>query len=309
MRRSIGCFTLLLQVLKADPNTVTRDESRRKISSDYDRRGASVLAAPDFYRDRGDDLLARATREWWESALPPADQRVNTRLGAPKLLDLCCGTGAFSVYPAKIGYQVWGVDLSPKSIEAAELQAKINRVSEGCCFQVDDAVEFLRRTREKFDVISICGSLYYLELETVLPLICDRLAEGGTFLCLETNGGNRFMSGYRRWRNRNHHHRDAQTLTGLLRESDYRAITKEFAVSRMEFFDCLTLLTPLVFRLCGSDRSQAERYHAWARQMDQLLLRLQCLHGLAFKIGLIGVKLSEPSKLTDFPKLDDPVNL
>ena len=82
----------------------------------YDRRGNDYLKgsensygsqrAPIFISEpyiQAEKLIAKAL-------VPGANQQ---------LLDLCCGTGLHSIYPAKIGFQVKGIDISPKSIEAA----------------------------------------------------------------------------------------------------------------------------------------------------------------------------------------------
>ncbi len=251
-----------------------------QLAASYDLRGERVLASGQFaFENRYQDLVARATRAFMESALPPL------RSGeTATFLDLCCGTGAFSIYPAKRGYQVTGVDLSPKSIEAARWQARRNAVSYACGFQVGDVVEFLRSTRETYDVISIAGSLYYLDRAEVLPLIRQRLKPGGTFLCLETSGGNAIMNLYRRLRNRVKHHRDPQTLTQLLKPCDYRDVARVFDTSAIRYFDFLTLAVPL-FRW---NRTVAEQYHSSAQGLDRVLLNTLGLHRLAFKIGFIG---------------------
>ena len=268
--------------------SVAAAEIAASIADTYDRRGETVLRSPFLLRERDQDLIARATRQSWERALPPAD-----RFAYPKFLDLCCGTGAFSLYPAKVGYQVWGVDLSAKSIAAAEMQAKVNGIDQLCRFEIGDVVEYLSAQTsgaadfpETFDVISICGSLYYLDISVILPLIYQRLAAGGVFLCLETNGSNLAMNWYRRWRNVWHHHRDPQTLSGLLRDRDYQNLQGYFrsvgVSSELVYLDFLTLLTPLFSR----NRVLAERFHGWASRWDRRLLKNRFLQAFAFKLFL-----------------------
>ena len=47
-----------------------------------------------------------------------------------RVLDIgCCGEGTNSILLAKLGAQVTGVDISPKSIELAERRAEINQVT------------------------------------------------------------------------------------------------------------------------------------------------------------------------------------
>ena len=86
----------------------------------------------DTYPDHG--MLLPATRAaWWEvleGALPTAPARV---------ADLGCGTGTVSVLLAEHGYDVTGVDLSPRMIALARTKAQTARQS--VLFEVGNAAE------------------------------------------------------------------------------------------------------------------------------------------------------------------------
>ena len=41
-----------------------------------------------------------------------------------EVLDYCCGTGNFSIYPALQGHKVYGIDISNKSVEIAKKKIK-----------------------------------------------------------------------------------------------------------------------------------------------------------------------------------------
>ena len=69
-------------------------------------------------------------------------------------LDYCCGTGVHSIYPAKLGAQVTGIDFSSSSIESAVERAKFFNVEDKCQFLLQDAEESIS-FRERFDFI-IC---------------------------------------------------------------------------------------------------------------------------------------------------------
>lgn len=253
------------------------------VAAFYDLRGESILrAGRATFAARFHHPLGRASRQFIESVLPPAQE------GA-KLLDLCCGAGAFSIHPAKNGYQVFGVDISPKSITAAREEAKRNQVDQACHFEAGDAVAALRSATSVFDVITICGSLYYLDRQQVMPLIVGKLAYGGTFLCLETNGSNALMNLYRYLRNLfQRKRRDQQTLHCLLRRQEILEIPRHFDDTEIRYFDFLTLLTPLLRwnnRLAGY-------FYAFARRLDEFLLNRAGLNALAFKVVIVGKKSS-----------------
>lgn len=83
--------------------------------------------------------------------------RLSNYVKGQRALDCFCYSGAWSVAAAKAGAQeVVGVDISPKAIELAAENAKLNEVSEVCKFIQADVFEFLRNSLkegEKFDLI------------------------------------------------------------------------------------------------------------------------------------------------------------
>src|SRR5262245_12964862 len=72
------------------------------------KKAASPEQLP-WHRDEPPGLLVRAVQQ----------------RGRPgKALDLGCGTGVFSIYLAKQGYEVTGIDLVPKAIDWARERAR-----------------------------------------------------------------------------------------------------------------------------------------------------------------------------------------
>jgi 23S rRNA (cytosine1962-C5)-methyltransferase len=85
------------------------------------------------------------------------DQRENRKavseLGRGRdVLDLCCYTGGFAVAAAKAGARrVIGVDMDEEALETARQNSKLNRVMVD--FYHQDVFNYLKQTREKFDVV------------------------------------------------------------------------------------------------------------------------------------------------------------
>jgi len=70
-----------------------------------------------------------------------------------RVLDIgCCGEGTNSILLAKLGAQVTGVDISPKSIELAERRAEINQVTGSYRF-LCSPLETAELEQGSFDII------------------------------------------------------------------------------------------------------------------------------------------------------------
>jgi SAM-dependent methyltransferase len=246
----------------------------------YEKGNEQFLCLPYNTYDLGHSRLATsAPNKYVESLLPVPPSGKSLRF-----LDLWCGTGIWSIGPAKLGYEVWGVDFSPKAVEVARWLAATNQVADRCHFVVSDALEYLRSTELTFDVVFISGSLHYLDLEQFLPCLTRCLRPGGQFFCIGTNGSNVTMNAVRRFLNVVKHHRDPRSLDRLIRLRTYPKIAACFEESEIRFFDCVTLLSG-VFR--GHGRFSIS-FHAFARRVDHVLLNVLGLHFLSFKVVFHG---------------------
>jgi len=88
----------------------------------------------------------------WNSEVPPrtlVNLVESGRIRPCKAVDLGCGTGNYSVWLASKGFDVTGVDSSPKAIEIAAENALRKGVS--CRFVVADLLGDLREISETFD--------------------------------------------------------------------------------------------------------------------------------------------------------------
>lgn len=75
------------------------------------------------------------------------------KINAKKILDLCTGSGAIAVSLAKYieGSQITAVDISPKALSVAKLNAKNNEVENQITFIESDL--FKELAKEKYDII------------------------------------------------------------------------------------------------------------------------------------------------------------
>ncbi|MDC0980120.1 class I SAM-dependent methyltransferase [Bdellovibrionales bacterium] len=208
-----------------------------------------------------------------------------TRHSNTKFLDLCCGTGVHSIFPAKNKYLVVGIDLSLASISYAKELAKQHRVEHLCSFKRGDVLELSAQLPTDFDYVFMSGGLYYFDVNKLLPIIVNRLKEeGGEFVCIETNGSNMLMNIYRQIKYFRSDRRDMRSIKSLLNRSDIQKVSKHFNYCELEYFDFLTLFCiffrkiPLVYEPLWKILSR----------VDYFLLNKVGLSFLAFKFLLRG---------------------
>lgn len=210
--------------------------------------------------------------------------RAALKQGAKDMVDVCTGTGIHAVMAASLGFQVVGVDISPKSIEAASHLARANRLEERCQFAVADVAQWARENRQ-FDVVYISGSLYYLrrvmDVSTVLKLV----RPGGLFVAVETNGSNLIMSVVRRLRALLFKDRDQTTVHHLLKVKEVDALAKSFVGGASRYFDFLSLGGALLARVSPK---LAGAYLVFARPLDRAIMAIPGFRYLAFKFVLSG---------------------
>lgn len=252
---------------------------RPPTATHYDLRGEAALRrfSPAAERARHAarlrDPLAGLVHRFLEERLP-----LPPRPGAT-LLDLCCGTGPFAVFPAESGYDVTGVDLSPASLASARARLAAHGLS--ATLKEADAAAYLGACpAECFDAIQCVASLYYLERSAVLPAIVRALRPGGVFLAVETNGSNFLANTLRRVRSLTRGDRDERTLRRLHRLADFDAIRAYFADSEVRYLYFLGLVGAFLPASIGS---------ALAACDDVLFARLGA-RALSFKVCIAGRK-------------------
>src|SRR6476469_6824160 len=77
-----------------------------------------------------------------------------------KVLDLGCGDGTTAIPEAKLGANVLGVDIARNLVEAGNLRAKKEGLT-NCIFQEGDATDLHELKDESFDlVVTIFGAMF-----------------------------------------------------------------------------------------------------------------------------------------------------
>lgn len=114
-----------------------------------------------------------------EEPSPFLIEAMNKRTKPGKALDLGCGAGIFSVYIAKAGFDVTGVDFIPEALEMAKEVAK----KEGVQVRWLQADLLNWEPNETFDIILDSGCLHTIsETERFKRNVVSWLAPDGDFI-------------------------------------------------------------------------------------------------------------------------------
>jgi SAM-dependent methyltransferase len=122
----------------------------------------------------------------WNYETPPAPliNLIKSEIIKPsKIIDLGCGTGNYSIYFAKKGYEVTGIDISPTAIAFAK--EKANEVNVKCNFIVADILGDLDNISTKFDFAYDWEVLHHISPENrrkYIENVYKILNKGGKYL-------------------------------------------------------------------------------------------------------------------------------
>lgn len=250
------------------------DEQARKIDCfSYDWTSGSQSFPPDI---RDPYLLLEATIQ----------KRLRENPAQKVVLDYACGHGLHSIFPAKLGAKVIGIDISTESLKIAVERARQEGVTDRCTFLEMDC-ENLDFPDNSFDAVYESGSLYYMNLEKVLSEIARVLKPDGLAVLIESLGENPVLN-FNRWLKHKIGLRDAATVKKLYKIHDLELANKYFKKVEKYFFNLATLTAVLFRPVPGYWLSLRI-----LKGIDNLLFKYRMFQKLAFKELLV---VSEPQK-------------
>ena len=203
-----------------------------------------------------------------------------------KLLDYGCGNGVHSIFPAKRGAEVIGIDLSEQSLKIAGERAK----REG----VEDKVRFLTMDCEKmgfpenyFDIIFDGGTFSSIDINKAYPELSRILKPQGFLLGIETFGHNPFTN-LKRKINKLIGKRTNWAAEHIFKIKDLEKAKDYFNKVDVYYFHLISWLAFPFLNLPGG-----KFLLKFLEAMEKILFKIRPLRKYAFKVVFI---FSEPKK-------------
>ncbi|MBA4375971.1 MAG: hypothetical protein C0401_07345 [Anaerolinea sp.] len=170
--------------------------------------------------------------------------------GSGQLLDVGCGAGMFLMEAAKLGWHVWGIDLSSLAVEKARINAPTASIRLG---QLEDL-----QPNEMFDMINLSHVLEHLpEPHQALRLCFEHLAPGGKLrICIPNIGSLEARLFGRAWRGldppRHAVHFRPKVIERLLQECGFAQVSIRPQMFASFISESIILLLPNGRQLFGS---------------------------------------------------------
>jgi len=161
----------------------------------------------DIFIDKAEVFIKIMEKKWVrakEEAYAVANIMSKHGVTEGKILDLMCGNGRLSLYLAKLGFDVVGLDISEKLINDAEMRAERMGVSENAKFYVGDARELtaILGHEAPFDaIINAWSSIGYYDDDTDLEIFSNAAKltrKNGLLLIIDTVNRDAILKTFRK---------------------------------------------------------------------------------------------------------------
>jgi ubiquinone/menaquinone biosynthesis C-methylase UbiE len=212
-----------------------------------------------------------------------AEKRLLERIAnGKKFLDYCCGEGKISIWLAKNGANVTGIDISDGSIEIAKANAAAQGLINKPALLIMDA-ENLEFNDNTFNTIICSGVLHHLDIQKAYLELARVLKPKGEIICIEPLAYNPVFQLYRKMTPRL---RTKWEMEHILTKKEIGFAKKHFNKIEIKFFHLATLAA-VPFRKFSEFQSILGVFE----KLDYILLKMPLLKWLAWQIVFI---LSEP---------------
>jgi ubiquinone/menaquinone biosynthesis C-methylase UbiE len=261
---------------------MTADQRKELEMSFHDQRekDRQIMSKEDWLKKYSNKKWYSITR----SSTNFVDSWFDNNLMGKSALDYCCGLGGTSLKLAQKGASVYGIDISPESVETARQTLEKEGYGEKSQFAVMDA-ESLSFEDNTFDVSVCSGVLHHLDVNLAFPELARVLKPDGTIIAIEALGYNPIIALYRKMTPKL---RTAWEAEHILTIRELNIAKKSFENVQANYFHLFSILaTP--FR----DASFFEVILRFLESLDSIILRLPGVRLMAWQMIFF---LSKPLK-------------
>lgn len=262
------------------------EERKRQEIAYYDKQAEKQLSEMSVRESEGDfegfDSFALASYRFCYELLKKHCRN-------KKILDYGCGNGVHTVFLAKVGKEVVGIDLSKPSLELAKKRVAGAGVAEKTSFLCMDC-EKLEFPDNSFDLVFDGGTLYALDLDKAFREVARVLKPDGVFIGIETFGHNP-LTNLNRKINYMRRKRTAWALGHIFQMKDVEKAKQHFGKIEIHFFHFISWFVFPLLSLPGGKFL----LHS-LEKLEEMLLRAPFFQRYAFKVVLV---FASPKKQND----------
>lgn len=246
-----------------------------------DRQAQSVLERDVDLTVSGSDGVQPSLRAPYAFAETILRDALRDRERKSLVLDFACGQGSHSIYPARAGAVVIGLDIAQSALLVARRRAQTASVAESILLCASDG-ESTCLKESSVDIVIAIHALPPLDIAKACAEVSRVLKPNGVAIFVETLGSNPLFNANRR-RNARHSIRTARQAAGVLKLRDLGGLRQSFEDVTWTFFDVTTVALAAVRQTKVSPRTVRV-----LQRVDRVITRL--FPALAFKA--VGVATS-----------------
>lgn len=223
------------------------------------------------------DFVLRSSTEFYYELI---HQKLNKNIDI-EILDYGCGGGEKHFQFADTNSHIVGIDISSKSIDFANEQAKKSKLNAEYFVMDCEKMSF---SDNSFGVVLDYGTFSSLNMEKALVELCRVLKNDGTMICIETYGHNPFMK-IIRWISVLTGRRTRWAAQHIMKKNNWNSITGAFENYQVFYFHFLVLFLPFILKIIS--KSLGNKVLSVVEKFDKAVLKIRIFQFLAFKTVVV----------------------
>lgn len=259
-------------------------EPRKEKEIEYYDRGAKQLLKG--FSEKKEDVDFEGFRPFLLESYIFLRNLLKNKCKDKRILDYGCGNGVHTVWLAKYGAKVVGIDLSEKSLAVARERAKREKVGERVKFLKMDC-EKMEFPDNSFDIIFDGGTFSSLDINKAFPEMARVLRPEGFVVGIETFGHNPLLN-FKRKINQFRGKRTKWATEHIFRMEDLKLVKQYFERTETYFFHLISWAAFPLLDLPGG-----KTLLRLLETIERPLLSLPLLRKYAFKTVFV---FSSPKK-------------